>query len=398
MEKAGVPAPADSRSRMESTLNTSIIAPHGPLGGKWRAIMYGPDDWASHYDTQLAARGGVMMHAINLGWTLQECRAVFLDDSNPGSVLWTQGSSGREHGPHEAARRLGADYGRCAAKAAQDPAYSSGQEARQELSTVRALVRASIWPGRTGKTDRAVLLGILDRMIEIGSDRINMPERDAALLGGVHRTAARNSLRRLSEAGLIERTRDTGTREVSHLAPGPARAHLIKASSVAISTHINLKTSPGESYMGRKGNTYDPAHETWLHLGKGAGELWSLLTDDPQGVRELARTVSVSPSTVSRRQLPKLAGHELAVMQDKGWILGPRTPGEVADANGWKGNDSKTARRRKEVVLDRISYDITRGAISVAEAKIGHPGLASEIDARFGGLEMPGSQVMAAVA
>jgi hypothetical protein len=345
-------------------------------------------DWASHYSSKLAARGGVMLHAVNLGWTVRECQAVFLNPANPGSALWTTGSHGKDHGQHEAARRLRADYERCTAKAVQDPAYSSGQEVRQELSMVRAQVGASIWPGRTGKTDRAVLLGVLDRMIEVGSDRINMSERDTGLRAGVTRDTARASMRRLAQAGLIERSKDTLPEGISQLAPGPARADLIKVVGVAISLHINLKTSPGESYMERKGNTYDPAHETWLHLGKGAGELWSLLTDDPQGVRELARAANVSPSTVSRRQLPKLAEHELAAMQDKGWILGPCTPDDVVEARQWRGNDSKSAKRHMTVALDRIAYDITgRKIITVAEAKAAHPGMAGEIDRKFGGLE-----------
>ena len=147
--------------------------------------------------------------------------------------------------------------------------------------------------------------------------------------------------------------------------------------------------------MERKGNTYNPAHETWLHLGKGAGELWSLLTDDPQGVRELARAASVSPSTVSRRQLPKLADQELAARQDDGWVTGPRTPNQVAEANGWHGNESKAAKRRLTVALDRIGYDIARGHVTVAQARADHPGMASEIDRKFGGLDQSAERTAA---
>ena len=42
---------------------------------------------------------------------------------------------------------------------------------------------------------------------------------------------------------------------------------------------------------------------------------------------------------------------------------------------------------RAAVALDRIAYDITgRKVITVAGAKAAHPGMASEIDRKFGGL------------
>jgi hypothetical protein len=351
-----------------------------------------PDGWAGHYGSKLAARAGVMLHAVNLDWSLAEVRAVFLNPANPGSALWTTGSHGQDHGPHESARRLRADYGRCAAKAAQDPAYSSGQEVRQELSVVRAQAGASIWAGRNGKTDKAMLLGILGRMIAVGSDRINLSVRDASLAAGLSPASlkpAQKSLARLVESGWLERSQPE--QPACQLAPGPARAAVYKLAGVAKRPHINLKGSPGECYMGSKGNTCDPAHECWLHLGKGAGTLWSLLTDDPKGVRELARQAAVSPSTVSRRQLPKLTEYDLAVSRDQGWILGPSTPDDVVKTQGWVGNESKTARRRQGVALDRIGYDIGgRKILTVEQAMREHPGLASEIDRKFGGLKAEG--------
>ena len=325
MEKAGtgIPArfPIPNGIRIDNDKHTRAQA----AGGKFRAIMFDQsDDWASHYSSKLAARGGVMLHAVNLGWTLAECRAVFLNPANPGSALWTQGSHGQDHGPHEAARRLRADYERCTAKAVQDPVYSSGQEVRQELSAVRAAVADSVWRGRTGRTDRAVLMGILSRMIEVGSDRINFSERDTALRAGVTRDTARASLRRLVQAGLIERTRDTGPKGVSQLAPGPARADVIKVSSGPILTHINLKTSPGESYMDAKGATHGATqadHECWVQMGKSAAGLYVVLTGTPQSARTLADLAGVNRKTADR-QLPKLAGYDLAVRQDDGWITG----------------------------------------------------------------------------
>jgi hypothetical protein len=378
---------------------TLIISEPKPLRDEFRVIMYDPEcDWADYYFTKLAARGGVMLHAVNLGWTLEDCRGAFLKDANPGSVLWTQGTDGRWLGPHEATRRLRADHVRASAKAAQEPAYRSGQEVRQELAVQRAAVAALPWTGRTGRTDRDVLLGALDHMIKVGSDRIDYSVRDASLGAGVYPQAARRSLKRLVQAGWLEVSQPERKKEGSQLAPSPALANTYRFTGVRLSPHMNLKdSSPREGYVGCKPNTYDAGHETWVRLGKAAGSIWSELAHDPQGVRQLARAAGVSPSTCSNH-LPKLAEHKLADRLEAGWVRGPATPAEVAETKGWAGNESKTAKRRKEFALDRIAHDITRGQVTVAQAKAAHPGLASEIERKFGGLEAEDKPLMAAVA
>src|SRR5262249_52602662 len=99
-------------------MTSPIIAGPRPLRGRYQDIVYSPDaDWTSHYEDKFRARRGVMLHAVRLGWSLADCRVVFLDDHNPGSVLWTQGNDGRELGSREALRRLTTDHEACTAKA-----------------------------------------------------------------------------------------------------------------------------------------------------------------------------------------------------------------------------------------------------------------------------------------
>ena len=367
-------------------MSASSISEAKPLRDKFADIIYGSGNWEKHYRTQFKARRGVMLHAVNLGWSLKDCRVAFLNPANPGSVLWTQGTGGRELRPVEKVKRLEADYKSCTAKAVQSPPAAGADEIRQRVGVIRGQVAAVHFPGRDGRTDRDVLLAVLGRMTEVGCDRVNLSVRDASLRAGVSVRTAKESLKRLVRAGWLGRTRNTVR----------GQADWFQFKGVALLPHMSPKDSPGEVIWGKNATPLDPAHECWLHLGKAAGTVWSCLTDQPQGVRQLARAGGVDPSTASR-QLPKLAEHKLADHVDQGWIAGPCTPVDVMLNMGWLGNGSRTAKRLKDVAIDRVAYALMRGEITLAQAKADHPGLASEIDSRFGGLEIADEPLMVAV-
>ena len=358
-------------------MTTSSIAEPGPLRGRYADIIFGSGDWEKHYLTRFKARRGVMLHAVNLGWSLKDCRVAFLNPANPGSVLWTHGSDGRKLRSPEAVRRVEGDYRSGIAKAVKSPPAAGADEIRQRTGVIRGQVAAAPFHGQAGRTDQNVLLAILDRMAEVGCDKVNLSVRDASLRAGCSVKTAKVSFKRLVQAGWLERTRN----------PARGQADWFRFKGVAKLPHMSPKDSPGQVIWGRNPTLPDPAHECWLHLGKGAGKVWASLTEQPQGVRQLARAGRVDASTCSR-QLPRLAEQRLADQQERGWVTGPCTPDDVVLNNGWLGNASKTAKRRRDILMDRISYDIIRGQITVAEASMAHPGMASEINARFGGLEI----------
>jgi hypothetical protein len=314
-----------------------------PLTGKYAAIFYSGDAWEEKgYATKFAARRAVMMHAVNIGWTLEDCRREFLNDYYPGSQLWVTGGNGRKLSKAESEKRLRDDYRACAAKVAQRPAYRHKAEVRQELSILIDRVETRAWGGRTGRTDRDVLVGVLKRMSEIGCDRINYSVRDAMLAAGIASpSTASNALKRLVSDQWLELLEKGGW--------GVAAEY---RSNVAV--RLNQPGSSGQREMGES-RPEGADHETWLHLGKAARDLYGSLTSEPQTARKLAKAANVHPSTASRN-LPKLRAEDMALETDDGWIIGPLSPDDVAYGNTWIGSNSKTQKRQDRVTTDRISY------------------------------------------
>lgn len=376
-------------------MTSPTIAHPRPLGGKFADIIYGSAEWQDHYGTQFKARRGVMLHAVNLGWDIRDCRVTFLNPANPGTVLWTQGSDGRELGPSESLKRLEGDFKAAMARAVAAPASQGADEVRQRLGVIRGQVAAGQWAGRTGRTDRDVLLAILSRMTEVGCDVINFSERDASLKAGVSsRNTVRKSLRRLTQAGWIERTQ---SQKEGNLTPVTRTASLIRLKGGPEVTHINLKSRTGEVIWGNSGPPSEPpSHEVWLRLGKAAASIYGVLDSEPRSARRVAAEAGVSRTTCNKH-LPVLASHNLAGKQDDGWILGTCTPLDVLlnNADTWLGPDAITAKRRRQIKLDRIGYDIYYGAVTVTQAKAANPDLAAEIGRKFGGLDVQDVPVLA---
>ena len=306
------------------------------LNEPYLTIVYGHDAaWADHYGTKFKARRAVALHALNQGWTLADMRRVFLDHRNPGSVLWLLGSDDRPLSLSETTKRLDGDYRAAYSRYQESKPYSNGREVRQEVSILLALVKDSHWPGRSGRTDKAVFTGILNRMIEIGSTKINYSIRDAGLDAGVLHTTAGRSLTRLVKLGLLSKSKSYGN----------------EANEFKLVCHYDTyNLFKGESYMVRNDTPND--HECWLRLGKASADIYRVLTDKPMSARAIAKAAHVGNKTASRN-LPKLREYELATQTDDGWIIGRLSPDEVVDAFGWKYEHSKSDARKRLVDEDR---------------------------------------------
>lgn len=316
-----------------------------PLTGKYADLFYSGDAWETHgYASKFAARRAVMAHAINRGWTLADCRREFLNPYHPGSQLWVTGEYGRQLNNAESDKRIVDDYRSCSAYIMQNPAYRYSDEVRQELSMLIIQVESREWTGRTGRTDRDVLVGILKRMCEVGSDRINFSAREAMLAAGLGSPAtASKALRRLVDDGWLERA-DCAGRGLS------------ATYKSTVAKRLNHPDGAGERQMGGT-EPQGANHEVWLHLGKASRDLYSSLTREAQNARELAKAANVHPSTASRN-LPKLSAEGMAVKTDGGWIIGPLTPDDVVYSYGWIGDNSKTQKRQDRVIADREAYEM----------------------------------------
>jgi hypothetical protein len=314
-----------------------------PLTGKYASLFYGGVAWElSGYASKFAARRAVMTHAINRGWTLEDCRNEFLNEYYAGSELWTTGENGRQLSKAESEKRVRGDYLACAALVSQRPTYGHAAEVRQELSILIDRVESRAWSGRTGRTDRDVLVGVLKRMANVGSDRINLSVRDAMLSAGLASPAtASNALKRLVGDEWLLLTEKGGW--------GVATDY---KSNVA--ARLNRPDNAGQRETGET-KPEGADHEVWLHLGKASRDLYASLTSEPQRARQLAKAANVHPATASRN-LPKLKAEGMAIETGDGWIIGPLSPDDVVYSYGWLGDNSKTQKRQDRVTIDRIAY------------------------------------------
>lgn len=310
-----------------------------PVEGKFYAILYGSDTaWEFHYSSKFSARRALMLHAVNLGWSLEDCYSAFTNPRNPGSRLWTHGSNERLLTAAETDRRIWRDHESAVRRALDNPQYRNAAEARQRIGEIIAIVRAVRWQGRSGRTDRDTLLFALRRATEVGSDRVGISIRDAAIGSGITPSTAAKSLRRLVKAGWLsygkrERTRYSNTYKC--VIP----THIILSDVVQI--HVSANDAP-----------FSAGHEVWARLGKAARAIYYSLSAAPATARKLAKSADVGSRTADR-QLPILASYGLAKRTDEGWITGPRSPDDVMVDMGWIENNSKVERRRREAEQDR---------------------------------------------
>jgi predicted transcriptional regulator len=321
-----------------------------PLSGKYGAMFYHGESWELRgYASRFAARRAIVTHAVNRGWSADDCRRELLNPAYPGSQFWTNGQDGRELTPAEAERRVREDHRACAAYVADRPTYRHAAEVRQEMSVLTARIAARPWPGRTGRTDRDVLAGLLTEMLDVGTDRINYAVRDAMLNAGVKSPdTGNNALRRLEKDGWVERTPVKGWGMATEY-KSLVGARLQRDRTEA----VGVDREPGDA------TPTAASHEAWLHLGKACKAIYEALTSEPQGIREIARRASVSPSTASSN-LPKLASVDMAVKTDDGWVIGAGTPDDYVYWHGYLGDASVTQKLKDRVSTDRMANEMKR--------------------------------------
>ncbi len=62
-----------------------------PLGKPFSDIIYASDfEWSEHYPDKFRARRAVMLHAVNLGWSLETCCLTIFNSG--GYWVWSSGA------------------------------------------------------------------------------------------------------------------------------------------------------------------------------------------------------------------------------------------------------------------------------------------------------------------
>lgn len=314
------------------------------LTGDIGAIVYHGKPWERRYGTKFRARRAVVLACVNAGWTFAECEQVLLEPASPVAALWQSSRSGRR--VESPWKRLLRDYQAVSAFAADNPSWESATEVRQWLGELLSLAEDTPWPGRTGRTDKAVLMAAIAIATKAGVNTPGLSVRDLAMRSGITRKTAGKALRRLADLGWIEPVKGSGN-------PRHCRRYRLRVfqvtpyDSLGSGGHVGSSETPTDA---------DPGHECWVRLGKAALDVWLVLSSYPAlSAREAARRAQVSNSTAAR-QLPRLASYDLAARRGDGWIAGPETPAGVVKAMGWIAGNSKVAKRQAEYAEDREIY------------------------------------------
>lgn len=191
----------------------------------------------------------------------------------------------------------------------------SPNEILDELAAARAAVLAAKWPGRTGNTDRKVMLALSELGTGSGTTMFTFGSRRIALVAQIEDKTVRKSLGRLVDGGWLERL------PASKL--GDADSYRFGQKMDKMTAHI---PSPPRDKCG----SYDqidpdrvslhPLFRNGSGLGQGTGRTWLILRglSGPSTAKEIAEAGAADRRTVSRH-LNLLESHGLAAKDGRYW-------------------------------------------------------------------------------
>ncbi len=134
-------------------------------------------------------------HAVReAGGTLSQLENLLLDPSNHGGLKLQEMLPERQE----------SELSRAWTKAGTWRKETMRGEVEKAVRTLDAHLKAPLWGGNAGRTDRAVTRVIRDVIKEARRAEIHLSARQAADLAGISKTTACASLKRLRSSGLIE--------------------------------------------------------------------------------------------------------------------------------------------------------------------------------------------------
>lgn len=190
----GAPEPATSRAELEARLTALRIPPGRRIPPKAARILAGDVDSIKRYATRSEAEQGALTSLVSAGWTFERCAAVFVAMPAAGkfSELW------RAH-PGRAVAWLERSYCAAAAFILEHP-----HPIRARALELRTWAELAPWPGRTGGTDRAVLVALCTLAAASCQPDFGASCRELAELAAVNFKTAAAALRRLAARGVVK--------------------------------------------------------------------------------------------------------------------------------------------------------------------------------------------------
>lgn len=225
-----------------------------------------------------------------------------------------------------------------------------------EIATVRVAVQAADWSGRTGNTDRAVMLALCELGTASGTTVLTFGVRRIALVAQAEDRTVRKSLGRLVKARWLEREQASTLGEADTYRFGPK---VDKMTAPIPSPHMDMCGNNDQTDHDRV--LLHPVFRNGSGLGKSTGRTWLVLRDlaRPVTAKELADAVAGQRRTVDRH-LSRLEQHGLAAKADSCWAaLGDsRLLDELAVALGAVERSELQAERYER---NRAGFRLARG-------------------------------------
>ncbi|WP_405159654.1 helix-turn-helix domain-containing protein [Nocardia sp. NBC_01499] len=197
----------------------------------------------------------------------------------------------------------------------------SPQRIVADIEKVRALVMADQWQGRTGNTDRSVMLALC----ELGTTSVTtvfaFGSRRIAEVAQVQEKTAQRALRRLVDAGWLERVKAAKIGDSDTYRFGPDVDKMTAHSSPPIVNERTMWSSYGQLDDDRV--LMHPVFRNGSGLGRGPGATWLTLRNlgRPVTAQEIAEAIDGSRRTIDRH-LKALSRHGLAVKTGSRWEAG----------------------------------------------------------------------------
>lgn len=193
----------------------------------------------------------------------------------------------------------------------------SPAEILQRISDVRVAVEAADWSGRTGNTDRAVMLALCELGTASGTTALTFGSRKIAEVAQLEDRTVRRALSRLVDGGWLERSQAVQA--------GDADTYRFGSK---LDRMTALIPSPPKGDMCGNYDQFDrdrvllhPVFRNGSGLGKNTGRTWLVLGGfgRPVTAKELAGVRTAQRRTVDRH-LKLLEQHGLAVKSGTQWI------------------------------------------------------------------------------
>jgi len=301
--------------------------------------------------SEWATASAVCMHAMNAG--LSEAEFVAVTAESDFAYQFATEDHGRDRS-NRLASRLSKVWSRC--EDDWNPPLGSAEDVRHKLAELSQRLAGHSWPGRTGNSDRAVAMAMVDWAHEVGTWTLDAGGRELSIRANVAHGTAKKALTRLQTLGVLRR--DTETRQGTH-----AQRWVLN-----LRWGIRLQTDPHDLSPGGRGLcglNKSLNHPAFLRsaLGPTAERVWLDLVEHPDstaaevadrlGKRRTAVTKVLAEKLIPN-QLVRQAGHSGGTRGKPAAVYETDPAGSldrVAEAYGvadWRERTAERYRRERE--------------------------------------------------